>query len=881
MATPQDATWWEARVHFDEDFVFDGTHSDFAQQFYRRFLAGDTLPALDPVTLPQAIQDHVRKQLDGTDASGLVTFASLSPLLQRALLWDVGVVQAGDLGYVQVYTQCGLRMSELAVPLASFQRQGCTEQTCSTPNGEIFHQSMYCSGYQMGNASRCATTNGKSPVHSSMWSDGGEDFTLPETEVAKHEWQEWNDTSLKYTIYAIHLKGDPNSYGKCQLPSMTVPCVAYKDADKDKWCLPEPSKLVRQWFQAEVSLVTTKSASSGTNVALYVILALLLVVLALAFYWFVYRKRRKQKDDTPTRKSEDTSYFFTGERSEPDVAVLGGSFSEEKARFKKKHSRAPVKPAAFGDDSFRHNEADYMTTRGEGYGYPLMDADSLMNTNDISTGSTVCDMSLTGTTGSVGSGHGSSRLGVLGDLQEDPVVSKKRVPFVDVSMMRRISKGAFGEIWLGRMRDQLVAVKRLVPERRSNMKELQIFIAEIQLMAKFDHPNVMSLLGVAWNSPENLCMTMDYMEHGDLQNLLEKHGPTQLTWTQGECEKTSIAIDIAEGLRYMHSLKPKVVHRDLKSKNVLLGDGLHAKLCDFGVSRMNEGMETMTCGVGTAYWTAPEVLVGDRYTESADVYSFGVVLAELDTHQLPYFDAIDQVTGQKMEAIRIMHLSCMGELTPTMTTECPSEIRDLAKQCMTLEARDRPAMVEILARLTGFLERCRSEQRITIPASESDAEYEDEDEDTFTIGPQGFLELVTTQRSMGSASDITDDSSQSHIVFDDSSRSDLVVDEEEGDWEYFRVPEHNKQDPMASAEYEVDYEALGLSFERFEAFKTVFQRLDRTKTGTITTKQFPALCYELGDELDPEELVVAIASLENEKTGLIHFSTFLPWWISE
>jgi Ca2+-binding EF-hand superfamily protein len=81
--------------------------------------------------------------------------------------------------------------------------------------------------------------------------------------------------------------------------------------------------------------------------------------------------------------------------------------------------------------------------------------------------------------------------------------------------------------------------------------------------------------------------------------------------------------------------------------------------------------------------------------------------------------------------------------------------------------------------------------------------------------------------------------------------------------------------------YDVDYVALGLSHERGEAFKTVFLTFDKAHTGTITTKQLDALCFALGDELDPEELRVATASLENDKTGLIHFATFLQWWTSE
>lgn len=86
---------------------------------------------------------------------------------------------------------------------------------------------------------------------------------------------------------------------------------------------------------------------------------------------------------------------------------------------------------------------------------------------------------------------------------------------------------------------------------------------------------------------------------------------------------------------------------------------------------------------------------------------------------------------------------------------------------------------------------------------------------------------------------------------------------------------------MAGKGYEVDFAALGLSAERFEAFKSVFRSLDKANTGAITSKQFDALCFNLGERFDEEELAMAITSLTNEQTGLIHFATFLPWWINE
>ncbi|KAF1780269.1 Protein kinase-like domain [Phytophthora cactorum] len=115
-------------------------------------------------------------------------------------------------------------------------------------------------------------------------------------------------------------------------------------------------------------------------------------------------------------------------------------------------------------------------------------------------------------------------------------------------------------------------------------------------------------------------LTRKYMDGGDVRTLLETR-KIELSWKK---EKISIAIDIAEALAYMHSRSPKIIHRDLKSRNVLLNSSMVAKLSDFGLSRNRTYEETLTAGVGTVRWTAPEVMLGDNYSEQADVYSFGV-----------------------------------------------------------------------------------------------------------------------------------------------------------------------------------------------------------------------------------------------------------------
>ncbi|DBA00462.1 TPA: hypothetical protein N0F65_002705 [Lagenidium giganteum] len=277
-------------LYIDDRFTFDGTHSDYAQQFYQRYRAGDKLDRITGSVPGEVHQLLSKYQLE---------FAKLNPFLQRAVLWDAGYAKAGDRGYTKIYVKCGLRMSEMAISLNGYQSQGCTEQKCSSPNGLAFHQSLYCSGYQMGNVSLCATTDGTAPVHAPMWSDGGTEETVPENELFKHEWTEWNDTSIKYVIYAIHLVGDKNSYGKCSKPSMTIPCVVY-DQSSD-WCSPARGNLVQQWLTAE----KRANATSPWMYALLFAAIAIVVVFTVIGYRRVTRSAQQAKPASATSSDDE------------------------------------------------------------------------------------------------------------------------------------------------------------------------------------------------------------------------------------------------------------------------------------------------------------------------------------------------------------------------------------------------------------------------------------------------------------------------------------------------------------------------------------------------------------------------------------------------
>ncbi|KAF0714505.1 Aste57867_3842 [Aphanomyces stellatus] len=188
----------------------------------------------------------------------------------------------------------------------------------------------------------------------------------------------------------------------------------------------------------------------------------------------------------------------------------------------------------------------------------------------------------------------------------------------DLVLQKKLGHGAFADVWLASFHGKSVAVKML---HRSNVsiKQLQSFIDEIKLMSSFDCQYIVKLVGATWARPSDLKCIMEYMNGGDLRDYLARTRPADVTWM----DKYAHIHNIVEGLVYLHSLG--VIHRDLKSRNILLDSTKGTKLTDFGISK-EDLQETMTMGVGTFRWMAPEVIQDLHYTVSADMYSFGALL---------------------------------------------------------------------------------------------------------------------------------------------------------------------------------------------------------------------------------------------------------------
>ncbi|KAG6587100.1 TKL protein kinase [Phytophthora cinnamomi] len=285
---------------------------------------------------------------------------------------------------------------------------------------------------------------------------------------------------------------------------------------------------------------------------------------------------------------------------------------------------------------------------------------------------------------------------------EDDFVVAARIPRDKVVVVQLLSRGGFGVVYSGLYGGRRVAVKMLLPETRRHISHVVDLLAEVKMMASMEHPHIVEFIGVAWDSLTNMCVVSEFMAGGDLKALLSDYEEQEYPVGFSR-EKLKIALHIAYALTYMHSLDPPIIHRDLKSKNVLLNEKLDAKLTDFGTSRERVN-ESMTGGVGTCLWMAPEVMIGDKYDDKADLFSFGVVLSELDTHESPYWHAKDPTDStRQMPQPAILQMVAIGKLHVKFSKEAAKTVVELANSCISLDPKARPTASEALYKLHTIL----------------------------------------------------------------------------------------------------------------------------------------------------------------------------------
>ncbi|KUF90612.1 serine/threonine-protein kinase drkD [Phytophthora nicotianae] len=253
------------------------------------------------------------------------------------------------------------------------------------------------------------------------------------------------------------------------------------------------------------------------------------------------------------------------------------------------------------------------------------------------------------------------------------------VDFKELQIEEMIGQGAFGTVHRAKWRGTAVAVKILVCQYLT-ADILEEFEAEVQIMSILRHPNICLLMGACLEPPTR-CLVIEYLPRGSLWNVLRQDVVIDLGKQYG------FARDTALGMNYLHSFQPPILHRDLKSPNLLVDSSYALKISDFGLARVRAHFQTMTGNCGTTQWMAPEVLAAEKYTEKADVFSYGVVVWETVTRQCPY-EGLTQIQA----ALGVLN----NNLRPTVPENCPPLFKKLMTQCWVSSPEQRPSFEAVL-----------------------------------------------------------------------------------------------------------------------------------------------------------------------------------------
>ncbi|KAL6202698.1 hypothetical protein ACLB2K_026403 [Fragaria x ananassa] len=257
----------------------------------------------------------------------------------------------------------------------------------------------------------------------------------------------------------------------------------------------------------------------------------------------------------------------------------------------------------------------------------------------------------------------------------------------------------------------VVAIKRLKQESFQGHKE---WLAEVNYLGQLHHENLVKLIGYCSES-DNRLLVYEFMPKGSLENHLFRKGVQPIPWAM----RMSIAVDVARGLSFLHSLDANVIYRDLKASNVLLDSDFSAKLSDFGLARdgpTGDNTHVSTRVVGTRGYAAPEYVATGHLTPKSDVYSFGVVLLELLSGRRAMDDervgSVEETLvdwakpflSDSKRVLRIMDTRLGGQY-PKKAAQAAAA---LALQCLHTDPKNRPLMIDILA----TLERLHSKETL-------------------------------------------------------------------------------------------------------------------------------------------------------------------------
>ncbi|KAK7850557.1 wall-associated receptor kinase 1 [Quercus suber] len=271
---------------------------------------------------------------------------------------------------------------------------------------------------------------------------------------------------------------------------------------------------------------------------------------------------------------------------------------------------------------------------------------------------------------------------------------------------RVLGQGGYGTVYRGILPDnKVIAIKK---SKIGSQHQVEQFINEITVLTQIIHRNVVKLLGCCLETEVPL-LVYEFITNGTLSDHIHDKGRSFfLSWEK----RLKIAAETAGALAYLHSATSvPIIHRDVKTANILLDDNFIAKVSDFGASRIipHDQTELNTLVQGTFGYIDPEYFHTSQLTEKSDVYSFGVVLAELLTGRMALsFDMPESdrnlakyfvfaVNDDRLSQILEDHIVNEGNM------KLLKEVANIAKSCLSLRGEDRPSMKEVAMELEGLV----------------------------------------------------------------------------------------------------------------------------------------------------------------------------------
>mmetsp|Transcript_57612 Transcript_57612/g.135051 ORF Transcript_57612/g.135051 Transcript_57612/m.135051 type:complete len:650 (-) Transcript_57612:25-1974(-) len=286
---------------------------------------------------------------------------------------------------------------------------------------------------------------------------------------------------------------------------------------------------------------------------------------------------------------------------------------------------------------------------------------------------------------------------------ERGLTEPEKVRYSDLSFVERLGKGEFGEVFRGLYLNKEVAIKQLFFDENMTELVVQDLAREIDSFRHLNHKRLVRFLGACLDLP-NLCLVTEYMPGGSLHHLL--HVRRQKL---PQSHAMNMCIQIADGVSYLHSQTPTIVHRDLKSLNVVLDLSLNIKICDFGLTEsMDRTHITKKNNGGSPRYMAPELFDSKtKITEKIDVWAMGCIFVEICGGPLPYENITTLADLTKEMLIR--------RRTPDIPDFITGMIRDICSSCLSFHYEDRPSSKQAFELLKAA-KRASREVKLTVTA---------------------------------------------------------------------------------------------------------------------------------------------------------------------